>query len=366
MKELMQIFNTENTAWKDGRYSLFLGQPLALHDTINMNYPSIDKITRKQITNRWQFDEFNHDQSRMDLLSCPRSVYQVMLMNLAFQWEADSLASRAIAPAFAPFVTNSEFWEGLLENTLMEVTHTKTYSEIVRTCVPDPSEVFKMVMENQETLLRCDTMNKAFSSLIKLGAAYTLGQVENNQETYNAVFKGMFALYLLERLQFMSSFAATFAIVEQGYFQSIGKAVQKIMVDEVDCHAALDLEALKIELRTERGRIALAACLADMQAMLDEVVAREIWWGLYLFSQGRSIVGLNPTLLKEWVLFNAQVIYAEFGLVNPYAIIAHNPLPWMANWIDIDKHQNAQQEAAGNNYALNVVKDDLGSEELDF
>lgn len=362
----MQVFNTENTSWKDGRYQLFLGQQPALHDTINLNYPSIDKITRKQISNRWMFDEFNHDQSRMDLLSCPKSVYQVMLMNLAFQWEADSLASRAIAPAFAPFVTNSELWESLLENTNLEIVHAKTYSDIVRQCVSDPSEVFKMVMENDQTIMRCDTLNKAFSNLIKTGAMYTLKQVGNNQQTYNAVFKGMFALYILERLQFMSSFAATFAIVEQGYFQSIGKAVQKIMVDEVDCHAALDLEVLRIELSTDRGKTAMLECKEDLQGMLDEVVMREIDWGSYLFSQGRAIVGLNPVLLTEWVLFNSQVVYNEFGLDNKHATISSNPLPWMSSWLDIDKTQNANQESVNNNYLLNTVKDDLGEEELDF
>lgn len=362
----MEVFNTQNTEWKDGNYSLFLGEPSALHDTINMKYPSIDKITGKQISQRWIFNEFNHDQSRMDLLSCPRSIYQIMLMNLAFQWEADSLASRAIAPAFAPFVTNSELWEALLENSNMEITHAKTYSEIVRQCVPDANEVFKMVMENEKTLARCDTVNKAFSGLIKIGASYTLGYVRNNQTTYNAVFMGMFALYILERLQFMSSFAATFAIVEQGYFQSIGKAVQKIMLDELDCHAALDSEVLRIELGTERGKIAMLECREAMQIMLDEVVAREVSWGTYLFSEGRSIVGLNPALLSDWVLFNSQVIYKEFKLDNSHAIITVNPLPWMNSWIDIDKTQNANQEATNNNYLLNTVKDDLGDDELEF
>ena len=289
-----------------------------------------------------------------------------MLMNLAFQWEADSLASRAIAPAFAPFVTNSELWEGLLENTNMEIVHAKTYSDIVRQCVADPSEVFKMVMENDQTLERCDTLNRAFSSLIETGAKYTLGLVANDQQTYNAVFLGMFALYVLERLQFMASFAATFAIVEQGYFQSIGKAVQKIMIDEIDCHAALDSEVLRIELGTERGKVAMQQCRSAMQEMLDEVVRREIGWGFYLFSEGRAIVGLNPMLLADWVLFNSQVIYKEFKLDNGYAAIAANPLPWISNWIDIDKTQNAMQEATGNNYSLNVVKDDLGDEELEF
>jgi ribonucleoside-diphosphate reductase beta chain len=362
----MQVFNSENTEWKSGQYNLFLGQRPALHDTINLNHKGIDKIAAKQVSQRWVFNEFNHDQSRMDLLSCPRSVYQVMLMNLAFQWEADSLAARAIAPAFAPFVTNSELWEALMENSNIEVTHAKTYSEIVRQCVPNPQEVFKMVMESEQTIKRAETVNKAFSDLIHTGAMYTLGTVGNTQETYNAVFKGMFALYLLERLQFMSSFAATFAIVEQGYFQSIGKAVQKIMLDELDCHAALDSEVLRIELGTARGRTAMDMCRADMQAMLDEVVQQEIDWSFYLFSGGRAIVGLNPLLLNEWVLFNAQVIYKEFNLVNKHATIETNPLPWLENWINIDKMQNANQESDGNNYALNSVRDDLGSEELEF
>ena len=49
----------------------------------------------------------------------------------------------------------------------------------------------------------------------------------------------------------MASFAATFAVVEQGYFQSIGKMVQKIMLDEIFCHYKTDAVALNIELATE-------------------------------------------------------------------------------------------------------------------
>jgi ribonucleoside-diphosphate reductase beta chain len=362
----MEFFNEKNTEWKTGKYSLFLGQRPALHDSINVNHPSLVKLYKKQVSNRWMDDEFPHEQSRMDLLGCPKSVYQIMLMNLAYQWSADSAASRSIAPAFAPFVTNSELWEALMENTNMEIIHARAYSEIVRHCVPDPSEVFKMVMENERTIRRSATVSKALNELIKTGAKYTLGQVGNTQETYNVVFLGMFAVYLLEGLQFTSSFTPTFLIAEQGYCQSIGKAVQKIMLDEMDCHARLDSEALRIEMGNERGQTALRECKAQMQKMLDEVVQQEMDWSFYLFSEGRSIVGLNPLLLNEWVHYNSQVIYKEFGLHNKYATILKNPLPWMASWIDIDKHQNAQQEAAGNNYCLNVVKDDLGGAELEF
>lgn len=362
----MTVFNNKNTEWRTGNYNLFLGQAPALHDSINVRYPKIHQLYKKQVSQRWVEDEFNHEQSRLDLTTCPKSVYQIMLMNLAYQWQADSVASRAIAPAFAPFVTNSELWAALVENTNMEVIHALTYSEIVRQCVPAPVEVFKMVMESEQTQDRASVVNRAFDRLALAGAQYTLGLRKSDQSTYNIVFTAMCALYFLERIQFMASFAATFAIVEQGYFQSIGKAVQKIMLDELQCHAALDSEVLRIELKSERGQRALQECKADINQMLNEVVQKEIDWTPHLFGEGRAIVGLNSELLTQWVIENAQPVYDELGLNMPFRSVKGKTLPWMYNWIDIDKTQNAMQEADGNNYALNVVKDDVGDLELEF
>lgn len=365
---MSSVFNAQNTEWRTGKYQLFMGQAPALHDTINVNYPQISKLWSKQITNRWMFDEFNHEQSKMDFLQCPKSVYQIMLMNLAYQWEADSVAARAIAPAFAPFVTCGELWEALLENTNMEAMHAKTYSNIVQKCVANPQEVFKLVMESEQTLARADTVNKALSNLVIAGAQLTLKMRKPDQSTYNILFKAICALYFLERLQFVASFAATFAIVEQGYFQSIGKAVQKIMLDEIDCHAALDRDILRIELKTERGQRAWEQCKDEITAMLVEIIGQELQFGGndYLFADGRAIVGYNATLNKEWVLFNGFHVADELKIELPFERIEKNPLPWMDNWIDIDKTQNANQEADNNNYALNVVKDDLGDDILDF
>jgi ribonucleoside-diphosphate reductase beta chain len=362
----MTVFNKDNDEWKTGGGQLFLGQQPALHDSINVRFPRLHELYKKQVSQRWVENEFNHEQSRLDLLQCPVSVYQIMLMNLAYQWQADSVAARSIAPLFAPFVTNSELWAGLVENTNMEVIHALTYSEIVRQCVSDPRDVFKMVMESEQTIARASVVNTAFDNLAHAGAAYSLGIRKNSQETYNTVFIAMFALYFLERLQFMSSFAATFAIVEQGYFQSIGKAVQKIMLDEVLCHSALDLEVIRTELKTKRGQAAMRQCRERIKAMLHAVMGQEFSWNAHLFNGGRALVGLNVSLLNDWNVYNAQPIYDEFDFEMPWQRVDANPLPWMANWIDIDKHQNAQQEADGNNYALNVVKDDLGDDELEF
>lgn len=364
----MTVFNVNNSGWKTKQYPLFMGEDMALYDSVNTNHQKLFDLYKQQVSQRWVETEFNHEQSRMDLLSCPKSIYDVMLLNLSFQWVLDSVASRAVAPLFAPFVTNSEFWAALMENSNMEVIHALSYSEIVRQCVPDPSEVFKISMQNDKTIQRAVKVVSVFDELQKAGAEYTLGIRKNDQETYNIVFKGLVALYILERLQFMASFAATFAVVEQGYFQSIGKKVQKIMLDEIACHYALDAVALQIEMQTPRGKLAMQQCSQEIVEMIEEVVRQEESWSEYLFSDGRSIVGLNPTLLNEWVHYNAQAVYDGLGLSEhvKFTRINSNPLKWMDNWIDIDKFQNAMQEADGNNYALNAVSDDIGDEEFDF
>lgn len=364
----MTVFNAANSGWKTKQYPLFMGEEMALYDSVNVNYKELFDVYKQQVSQRWVETEFNHEQSRLDMISCPKNIYDVMLLNLSFQWVLDSVASRAIAPLFAPFVTNSELWAALMENSNMEVIHALSYSEIVRQCVANPTDVFKLSVQNEKTIQRAVKVVSVFDELQKAGAEYTLGIRKNDQSTYNIVFKGLVALYILERLQFMASFAATFAVVEQGYFQSIGKMVQKIMLDEIFCHYTTDALALKIELSTERGKVAMRECKEEILEMIAEVRYQERQWSDYLFSEGRSIVGLNPLLLNEWVDYNAQSVYDGLGLSDsiPFERVKQNPLKWMDNWIEIDKFQNCMQEADGNNYALNVVKDDVTDEELDF
>ena len=364
----MTVFNVNNNGWKTKNYPLFMGETPSLYDSINVNYQELFNVYKQQVSQRWVESEFNHEQSRLDMINCPKNVYEVMLLNLSFQWVLDSVASRAIAPLFAPFVTNSELWAALMENSNMEVIHALSYSEIVRQCVVNPDDVFELAAKNDKIIGRAAKIVSVFDDLQRAGAEYILNIREDNQITYNIVFKGLVALYILERLSFMASFAATFAVVEQGYFQSIGKMVQKIMLDEIFCHYTTDALALKIELSTDRGKVAMRECKEEILEMIAEVRYQERQWSDYLFSEGRSIVGLNPLLLNEWVDYNAQSVYDGLGLSDsiPFERVKQNPLKWMDNWIEIDKFQNAQQESDGNNYALNVVKDDVTDEELDF
>ncbi len=361
----MSVFNALNNEWETGEGSLFLGQSPALYDSVNVRYPELFSIYKLQKSIDWSEDEINLEQSRMDLLSCPSNTYEIMLENIAFQWEADSVASRSIAPLFAPFVTNSEYWAAMVKVSEIEVLHALTYSEIVRQCVPEPLDVFPRIMHNHNVLQRLTVVSNVFNALQIAGAQYTLGLIKNDQSTYNIVFMALVALYCLERLQFVSSFAATFAIVEYGYFQGIGKLVQKIMQDEIGCHAELDRLALRIELQTERGQQAMIDCYDQIVAIILDIIAAEKEWNRYLFSNGRSIVGLNIPLLDDWVDYNASAMISSF-MPSSFSIAApaKNPLVYMDNWLDINKFQNAQQEGDGNNYALNMIVNNIDDSEI--
>ena len=165
------------------------------------------------------------------------------------------------------------------------------------------------------------------------------------------------ALLCMERIQFMASFAVTFAICDTGLFQPIGKAIQKIAQDELEIHAELDRVVLLNELKTERGQTAFAQCREQIEKMIEEVVESELRWINYLFSEGRELVGMNADRLSAWTLYCAKDVYQLFGLTtDKYTLPAHNPLKFMEKWLNISKTQASPQEQDIAAYKVGVMR----------
>ena len=350
------MFNNENTTWKGGNDPLFLGEEPALYDSINVTHTELFKLYKQQKSLDWSEDEVNLSQSKIDMDTCPKEVRDLMVENLSLQWEADSIASRSIAPLFAPFITNSELWAAWLKVSEIEVLHALTYSEIVRQCIVNTNEIFEKIMGNSAITGRMNTISSSFKKLKISGAERTLGNSKDSH--YDDVMNSVVALYCLERLQFVVSFAATFAVVEAGWFQGIGKLVQKIAQEERFIHARIDEYVIQHELSTLRGKKWFVENKLAIENMLEEVLKCEYNWNDYLFSEGRKVVGLNKDSMKNWIDYNAQDVYKTFK-IKPKTSIKTNPLPFMDNWFDMNKTQNAMQEGDGMNYLLNIIVDDI-------
>lgn len=363
-----QVFNVLKTPDQYRQKNpLFFGPDQGLFDTINKQYPKVWSIYKTMKSLDWDESEFDYSICNLEFKTAPKSVSEMMIRTLAWQWEADSVASRAIAPLLAPFITDSSLWAAWQRVSDNEVVHAATYSEIVRMSFDNPEEVLQEVLAVKESLERLSAVKEVFDELAEVSHKYALG-IMTADEAYPTVFKAVVALLILERIQFMASFAITFTICSTNLFQPIGKAVQKIAQDELEVHVELDKEVLRIELATERGQATYQSLKPFIKRLIDEVVQGELVWTDYLFSEGRELLGANAQKVKNWVLFNARDVYEFLDIESDHKFPKTNPMVHLEDWINIGKTQAAPQEQDNNQYKVNsIVRDDEGAEfEVDF
>ena len=363
-----KIFNTEKTKDEYQTTALILGNEPGLFDTIHKKYPKIWNLYKEMKSLDWSEDEFDFQQCNLDFKNCPTDVSDMMIRTLAWQWEADSIASRSIITVLAPFITSSELWAAWQRISDNEVIHAATYSEIVRMSFDDPNKVLSNILSVKESLSRLDTISNIFGNTYKLAHRYALGEIENDQSLYNEVYLTIATLLMLERIQFMASFAITFTICSSGLFQSIGKAVQKIAQDELEVHSELDKEVLRIERKTARGKLAQEQTTGKIKKIFEEIINSECEWVDYLFSEGRSLVGTNADIVKSWVLFNAKNVADFLDIDSDYKFPKYNPMPNLEKWLNMNKQQAAPQEQDLAAYKVGaVLHDDSNAKfEVDF
>lgn len=359
----MALFNENNTTYLESAYPLFLGQPMALYDSIAKTYPELFKLYKDQKAQDWSEDEVNLSQSASDFETCEKGTSEVMTETIMWQWEADSVASQAIILLFAPFITNPELFAMMMKQSEIEVLHALTYSEIARRCFKNPKDVIKQIMENQEVLERSGVIIRYMRELEVLGAKYRLDRDSVDlEDCRRAILRAMFALIGLEGIEFISSFACTFALDKQGVFTDIGQLVQKIMLDEM-LHTKMDFAVIEILLKDPVWLASFNAIKDDLKAILDEVVEKEERWSDYVFSGGRAIIGLNAALLKDWTYWNSAPIYDYFGIQRDFERPQRDPLPWMRGKMYPDEEQNANQEQTNTSYKLNTTVNDADDDE---
>ena len=272
-----KVFNVKKTieSYHATKPPLFFGDSPGLFNTVFKPYPKIWSLYKTMKSLDWSENEFDYTVCNTDFKSCPKSVSDMMIRTLAWQWEADSVASRAIAPVLAPFITDTSLWAAWQRISDNEVVHAATYSEIVRMSFDDPEGVLSDILSVHQSIQRMTAVNTALGDLYDASHKYALGQITAD-EAYDVLFIGLVALLLLERIQFMASFAVTFTICSSNWFQPIGKAVQKICQDELEVHVELDKEVIRTELATDRGKAAYARLKDRITLLCEEVVETEM------------------------------------------------------------------------------------------
>jgi ribonucleoside-diphosphate reductase beta chain len=317
----------------------------------------------------WDHNEFSFDSCIQEFKVCSPTVYDVMIKTLAWQWEADSIAAYNLLPIIAPFVSSSELWAAYTRVGDSEVTHSLTYSEIVKGSFENPHSVMADILAEVKALQRLETIATVFEHTYQVSHRVALGVISRESySAYDAVFIFVVTLLALERIQFMASFAITFAVADSGMFLPIGKAVQKIATDEITVHVPLGKAVITNELSTKQGKASFERNAMLIRRIVKDITQLELNQVDYILPEGKELIGLNNQSLKDWVLFGTTNVCDFLTIPSEYKRVNKNPLGYMADWIDINGSQGSPQEQQLGNYLLGGLKNNTIGKvyEIDF
>lgn len=366
------IFNTHKTADDYSNNQLFFNGEPGLVDTIHKRYHKIWSLYNEMRSLDWSENEFDFTTCRNDFISAPTDIIDMMLDTIFWQWEADSVASRAPTVIIAPFQPCTEVWATEQRITDNEMIHSNTYSEIVRNSFDNPEQVINDALAKTEAIRRLDLVNDTLTRISDSSKYYAMEPdylLNNREHCYQQLILFYFTMLCLERIQFMASFAITFTICKLGYFQEIGLAVRKIAQDEFEVHCEYRKEVLRhLFAECELPDNMLSQTYEQLANILDEVINSEMIWTDELF-KGRSITGINADVVKRWVLYcisDVQAFIPKQYRKREYDVPETNPLPYMNDWLSPNSIQPAPQEQTITAYKTTAVKSDDANITFDF
>lgn len=357
----MSVLNLE----KSGKDTLFLGDALGIQDYVTVKYPQLEQLALKQRSQFWTETETSHVKDIEQWQKLPENIKHLVIKNIAFQTMADSLAGRVPFTVLLNLVTNEELEWMYGQLGYFEQLHSRAYSHIIKTVMPDAESVMKEIRMDIKASARLDYISREFDKLQKLGLEYLyIRDVEQAtpfpsliEELKESIFTCILSLYAMESIQFYSSFACNFALANNNILSGISNQLTLIIKDEA-LHTHMELAILNI-LKEEWPDVAKKVLDTKAINILNEVTKNELTWGPYVLGDS-EIVGLTADLLQQYTKYIAKLSFSALG-VNPpeYLDVVKNPLPWITKYTNGDSMQVAPQEITITNYRIGSVSDDI-------
>jgi ribonucleoside-diphosphate reductase beta chain len=362
---MAKIFNLQRKKTEN----LFLDGQLGLQDYVNVQYPILEELAQKQRSQFWIETEISLDQDFKQWPTLPEGVRNTTLKNLAWQLQGDSIAGRAPQAILGPLMSNPELENMVMQWTYFETIHSRAYSNIIRSVLPNPAEFIDSVAEDVKSFARLESIVKIFDRLynatpawLDLSEQYENGEVQD-LDAYQQELENMqellldfyYAVYALEAVQFYASFACTFGLAEQDILSGIAGNLVLIAKDEA-LHTQMSCETLKI-LKTQVPPHVWDASTQRAPKILLEVLEAEIEWAQYILDEDTRIIGLNSDLLTEYLYFVSRNAFAAIGLQWPegYPVVTQHPIPWIEYYLDTSKTQVAPQETQKKDYKVGSI-----------
>ena len=368
--EGMTVFNSDQVDIK--KQPMFFGAPLGVQRYDEYKYPIFEKLTQQQLSFFWRPEEINLQKDRADYQTLRPEQKHIFTSNLKYQIMLDSVNARGPGIAFLPYCSLPELEACMTVWEFMELIHSRSYTYIIKNVYSNPSELFDTIIKDERILERAKSITDNYDDYIRSAQHYSssnlwmfnnegvdLGKIEL-YEIKRKLYRAVMTVNILEGIRFFVSFACSFAFGELKLMEGSAKIISLISRDEA-VHLNLTQNILAkwksgddpdmIKIAREEEQWAYDA--------FEKAVNEERKWANYLFKDG-SIIGLNETLLCNYVEWIANRRMKAIGLKPSYAVSANNnPLPWTDNWLTSKGVQVAPQEVQITSYLVGGLNQDM-------
>jgi len=333
--------------------NMFLDESVDIQRFDLLKYPQIEKITEKQLGFFWRPEEVDISKDKKDFDGLTEHEKHIFTSNLKRQILLDSVQGRAPNIAFLPIASLPEVENWVETWSFFETIHSRSYTHIIRNIYPDPSAVFDGLLDVKEILECGNDIAEYYDDLIKDNNSTT-----NKMDHKRSLYMCMMSANALEGIRFYVSFACSWAFAELKKMEGNAKIIKFIARDE-NTHLAATTTMLKLMLKEDKDMVKIAKqCEPEVIKLFTKVIEQEKEWASYLFKNG-SMIGLNETILKDYVEWIGCKRMRALGLPCPYSVPKMNPLPWTEKWISGGNVQVAPQETEISSYVVGGVKQDV-------
>jgi ribonucleoside-diphosphate reductase beta chain len=343
---------------------MFLDGAITVQRFEEYRHPKIAKFEELARGFFWVPEEISLTKDKMDHKESSDAVKHIFTSNLLRQTALDSIQGRAPNQIFSPVISIPEL-EALVSNWSFFETniHSKSYSHIIRNVYGVPKEEFNKIHDTKEIVDMAANIGKYYESLHQLNCFKETGTEVAESHHIKAIWLALNASYALEAFRFMVSFATSLAMVENKIYIGNGNIISLILQDEL-LHAEWTAWIINNVIKDDERFIkAKEECEAEVYQMYIDVISEEKSWAEYLFKLG-PVIGLNATILKDFVDYTAFVRLKEIGIKYLDDHPRQSPIPWFNKHANLQKKQSALQETESTSYIIGVMSNDVSYDEL--
>lgn len=338
--------------------NMFFDESVDIARYDQVKYPQIEKITDKQLGFFWRPEEVDVSKDKKDFHELTAHEQHIFTSNLKRQILLDSVQGRAPNIAFLPIVSLPELENWIETWSFFETIHSRSYTHIIRNIYADPSKVFDELLDVKEIVECGNDIAYYYDDLIANNNSAT-----NKREHKRSLWMCLLSANALEGIRFYVSFACSWAFAELKKMEGNAKIIKFIARDE-NTHLASTTVMIKNLLKEDPEMVKIAKeCEEDAIKLFTNVIEQEKEWAHYLFKDG-SMIGLNESILKDYVEWIGCKRMRAIGLPCPYTVPQMNPLPWTEKWISGGNVQVAPQETEISSYVVGGVKQDVSEDTL--